>query len=78
MYEFRGFTQKANKADVYKRQHLSGDKPIEPAVAEIDEDNTDKQFVPDFSQVKGQAEVKLSLIHIQMCIRDRHILNDIS
>ena len=41
--------------------HLSGDKPIEPAVAEIDEDNTDKQFVPDFSQVKGQAEVKRAL-----------------
>ena len=41
--------------------HLSGDKPIEPAVAEIDEDNTVKQFVPDFSQVKGQAEVKRAL-----------------
>lgn len=41
--------------------HLSGDKPIEPAVAKIDEDNTDKQFVPDFSQVKGQAEVKRAL-----------------
>ena len=41
--------------------HLSGDKPIEPAVAEIDEDNTIKQFVPDFSQVKGQAEVKRAL-----------------
>lgn len=41
--------------------HLSVDKPIEPAVAEIDEDNTVKQFVPDFSQVKGQAEVKRAL-----------------
>lgn len=36
--------------------HLSGDKPIEPAVAEIDEDNTDKQFVPDFHRLRGRQK----------------------
>ena len=41
--------------------HLSGDRPIEPAVAQAEDETSAKQFVPDFSQVKGQAEVKRAL-----------------
>ena len=41
--------------------HLSGDKPISPAVAEIEDKSKAAQFIPDFSQVKGQAEVKRAL-----------------
>ncbi len=41
--------------------HLSGDEPIEPAAAKVESNNTEEQFIPDFSQVKGQAEVKRAL-----------------